>query len=326
MTVPLQPCLTSHLVLGCWAARIESDTPLPLDFLHDAFKQRAVRYPEHLLAGPEAQIRFLSCAPGHEAFACPVAEDAIEIAESTGEIRMATPLLRAQGSRRDGFLETVILLQPDAAPRAVLYAHLSIIVRRLLLWADLFYLHAGAIAWNGSATLFIGEKGAGKSTACLHLARAGAKLISEDHILIRKTGSDFVTSGSESVGRVTERTEQHLFSVPLPVEAEDFAGSLKKEFVLSEHFACAPAAEYPYHQILFPRVADRFAINRISKMEAALRLLADARQFFRFSQLSDCQPFLEFFLGMVAGRACYDLSLTPRLNDLDELVSFSQNG
>lgn len=326
MKMAPKPCLESCLVLGSWTARIESDTSLPLDFLHDAFKQRAIHNREALPASTQAHFRFVSCSPGDDSFAEPVADDAIETADAPGEISIATPLLRVHATRRNGFLEVIVRLKRDAAHRDVLYAHLSVALRRLLLWDGLFYLHAGAVAWNGFASLLIGEKGAGKSTACLHLARAGAKLVSEDHILIRKAGPGFLASGSESLGRVTPHTERHLFASPLPVPAEDFAGSVKKEFVLAEHFACAPAIDYPYRQIFFPRVADRFAIVRLSEMEAALRLLSNARQFFRFSNLTDCRPFFEFFLGMVAGRDCYDLSLTPRLNDLDELVSFSQNG
>jgi hypothetical protein len=326
MDMPLQPCLESRLVLGSWAARIDSDTTLPLDFLQDAFKQRAILNRAEFHASPQSQIHFISSPPDDDAFAEPVADDAIETTASPGEIHIATALLRVRGTQQNGSIEAIVRLKPNAAPGAVLNAHLSIAVRRLLLWAGLFYLHAGAIAWNGTASLLVGEKGGGKSTACLHLARAGAKLISEDHVLIRKVGPEFLASGSESVGRVTQRTEQHLFASPLTAPAEDFAGSLKKEFVLAEHFTCTPGVDYAYRQIFFPHVADRFAIVRLSEMEAALRLLSNARQFFRFSKLSDCQPVLEFFLGMVCRCDCYDLSLTPQLSGLDELVPFSQNG
>jgi hypothetical protein len=311
-----------YFVLGSWAAQVESEREAPLRFLLEAYKQGAVDRSGGVVPKPAAIFRFEDGDASHP----DIADDSIAITERPDGIEFATPLLSASARRRGGRVQARIVGRFDAVPYYVISAHLSVIVRRLLLWMDLFYLHAGAVEWNGAASLFVGEKGAGKSTSCMHLAKAGAQLISEDHILLRRRGADFLVSGSETVGRVTGRTEQHLFASALPMEAQDYAGSWKKEFSLSDHFRCAPRIDFAFHNIFFPRVGDRFALEPLSEMQAALRLFADARQFFRFHGASDYQRFLDFFTGMVAGKRAYLLTLTPNLGDLDQLVELLKHG
>ena len=85
-------------------------------------------------------------------------------------------------------------------------------------------------------SLFLGGKGAGKSTLCLALARAGATVLGEDHVLVRRAATawsgGFVVSGCDANMRLTAQTEEALLPQPPNGRKAWFGGVLKREFDL----------------------------------------------------------------------------------------------
>ena len=53
-------------------------------------------------------------------------------------------------------------------------------------------LHASAVAISGKAVAFIGDTGRGKSTIACYLTKAGHNLLTDDCLVVRRYGSDFV--------------------------------------------------------------------------------------------------------------------------------------
>ncbi|HYE73582.1 MAG TPA: hypothetical protein VEF04_09625, partial [Blastocatellia bacterium] len=122
--------------------------------------------------------------------------------------------------------------------------HLSFLVNYALFNSGRLYLHAGAVRFADRVRLFVGERGAGKSTVCLRLGQAGATVLSDDHVMIRKDDGNFFVSGCGELARVTEKTEGFLFNTPLNARANDYAGLLKKEFRIDEYFSAEPTRDY----------------------------------------------------------------------------------
>src|SRR5699024_9092648 len=108
-----------------------------------------------------------------------------------------------------------------------LCVHLAVVFHKILFLLDRIVLHAAAVRVAGRVALFIGDRGAGKTTTALALTRAGGTVLGEDHIILRRSGDGFVVSGCDERWRVDARTERHFFDNPLPLEAADYAGRMK---------------------------------------------------------------------------------------------------
>jgi hypothetical protein len=52
-------------------------------------------------------------------------------------------------------------------------------------------LHASAVSWNGKVSAFIGRSGAGKSTMAAACAAAGAKIVTDDCLVLRRSGHEW---------------------------------------------------------------------------------------------------------------------------------------
>lgn len=141
--------------------------------------------------------------------------------------------------------------RPHTLERVAWRVHVSVVFHKLLLLLGRLYLHAGAVRVQDSANAFVAEKWSGKSTICMWLGRAGATILSDDHIVIRQTDDTWKVSGCEQVARVTAATEATLFAKPLEMEARDFAGVMKKEFRVGDVFDALPYADVPLRRIFF---------------------------------------------------------------------------
>ncbi len=98
--------------------------------------------------------------------------------------RHAWPLARAR--RAEGATLQVCDpagLSPEQRLSVVFFA-----VSELLRRHGLFTVHAAAVERDGAALLIVGQPGAGKTTAMLSLLRAGWRLLSDDHPLLRDAG------------------------------------------------------------------------------------------------------------------------------------------
>lgn len=202
--------------------------------------------------------------------------------------------------------------------------HVSVVFHKLLLLLGRLYLHAGAVAIHDTASAFIAEKWSGKSTICMWLGRAGATILSDDHIVIRQTVNGVTVSGCEALARVTAATEAVLFPAPLQIEPRDFAGVMKKEFRVGELFPALPYADVPLRRIFFPHVGTKWQLTPLSRRAALTRLLGATSKSHRFSTADDYARHLDYFSKLVRAVEAFDLELSPDLNELNRLVAFLQ--
>jgi hypothetical protein len=215
----------------------------------------------------------------------------------------------------------IFIREPQYSPRAF-RDHLFVTLCKILFTYDRFYIHAGAVDFGGEVSMFVGPGSHGKSTICLRLAGEGATILSEDHVLLRRTGDRFWVSGCQDTARVTSKTERELFDTPLDHVPVDGPGGPKKEFQLAGHFRAAPYIDHLFGPVFFIRVGQRFHIQAITQRDAALRFIYMTRSFYRHNDVEDLDAYLSFFGDLVADHPCHDLELSPDLTALDQLVQF----
>ena len=201
----------------------------------------------------------------------------------------------------------------------VFRVHLSVVLHRLLLELGYLYLHAAAVSIRGRTHVFIGEKGAGKSTLSLALARMGGTVLADDHVLLQRGEPRYLVSGCEATSRVTAETEAYVFPIPLPLPARDFAGTPKKELLIGDHFAAAPYEAHTIDAVYFPIVGARLRLDRLSPQQATLDLLARTRRSFRPQGRGDVTALLDFWSGLCESAPAFALELPPNLERLDGL-------
>lgn len=202
------------------------------------------------------------------------------------------------------------------------HGHVFEIIHKILFMFDMLYVHAAAVERDGRVSAFIGDRGNGKSTICLRLAKEGAVIISDDHIVFRKKRGRFLISGCEETGRVTGKTEKAIFGKRLDAESKRFGGVLKKEVLLADFFECAHFKDFQIDDIFFTHIGEKFAVAPVSPVEAVLRLIECTKPFFRFNRAGDYADYLGFFSELAGKTRLYDLTLTRNLNDLDGLAAF----
>lgn len=112
---------------------------------------------------------------------------------ATGEVHVSWNdlfdfLVSADGSRIDVFSEAAAGVEP-------VYTYLiSQVISVALLAKEMESLHASAVARNGKAVVLIGESGFGKSTLTAALVRAGARLITDDLLVLRETTNGYIAA------------------------------------------------------------------------------------------------------------------------------------
>ena len=219
----------------------------------------------------------------------------------------------------------VALLKPHPS-HFELCVHLAVVLHKLLFLMDRVVLHAAAIRFAGRVSVFLGDRGAGKSTIALRLARAGGTVLGEDHLILRRCDEGFFVSGCDERSRLEPKTERYFFDEPLPVEPIDFDGRLKKEMPARALFCSQPYADERADLVFFARPAGVFRIERLSRRRALLELMSAAGRMQRFVDATDRGRFLALasdFMGTVTPHA---LSLSDDLRELDRLVRFLEDG
>lgn len=233
---------------------------------------------------------------------------------------LATEMLDASldRSRRPGAWRIVVRDGGHSAEER--RTHLSVATHRLLLAAGRVHVHAAAVSLDGRVSVFVGDRGAGKSTISLWLASQGGRILSDDHVILRRGGRRFWVSGCEETSRVTPTTEAFVFPAPLAIEAQDFSGSWKKEFSVAKFFPSVPYRDFPVHQIFFSRVGTGFRATPMPKQRAALELIEKTRRSFRFADAADYAEFLDYWTALSASVPTFQLELSPDLGELRLLV------
>ncbi|MEX1258780.1 MAG: hypothetical protein WEG36_14290 [Gemmatimonadota bacterium] len=207
-------------------------------------------------------------------------------------------------------------------PHFDLCVHLAVAFHKLLFLMDRVVLHGAAISVDDKVCLFLGDKGAGKSTIALKLARAGGTVLGEDHLILRRTGDGFVVSGCDERSRLTAKTEEFFFDDPLDIVPKDFAGTMKKEVPAGELFTSVPYTDGPVTHLFFPKVGNRLLPARLSRKELLLELMRATGKLQRFVDLADRTRFLELLAAFTPSVEGYRLELSEDLADLDDLVTF----
>jgi hypothetical protein len=261
--------------------------------------------------------------PAPTALAAP--PDGMAVArEAGGRLHLATDLLDLTVDPRRRPARWRVTFRGNGHPDDARRAHLALAAHRLLLAAGRVHVHAAAVRWAGRVHLFVGDRGAGKSTISLWLAMRGGLVLSDDHVLLRRAGGRFWVSGCEETSRVTAATEAFLFPRPLAIPATDFGGSLKKEFRLADVVPSAPYRDFPVHHLFFARVGTRFRVTPMRRQQAVLELIEKTRRSFRFADGTDQREFVDYWIGLAEGTPAFALELAPDLRQLDRLLPVLQ--
>ena len=236
-----------------------------------------------------------------------------------------TEVLRAEASLDERPVRMRIVVRQPGADRYELRVHFAAVLQKLFFLMDHVVLHAAAVRLDDRVHVFVGDKGAGKSTLCLGLARAGGTVLGEDHVILRRTPSGFLVSGGDERSRVTEQTEAHFFREPLPVPPKDFAGTPKKEIRMGDVVASRPYEDFPAHCLHFPWVTGRLELRPLKAQPALLRLMKYTGHFHRFAGGADQARFLGMLADFVAGVRTFELALSRDLGDLSRLATALRN-
>ena len=232
---------------------------------------------------------------------------------------VTTEVLRADLSLASAPIRIRLAVREPGISRFELRVHFAVVLNKILFLMDHVVLHAAAVLQHDRVHLFVGEKGAGKSTICLGLARAGGTVLGEDHVILRRSNPGFLVSGGDERSRLTEQTERHFFPELLAIPARDFAGTPKKEIRMGDFFSSRPYEDFPAHRLLFPSVSGRFDLRTLKAQPALLRLMKYTAQFQRFAGAADQARFLDMLAGFIATVDSFEVELSHELSDLERL-------
>jgi hypothetical protein len=274
---------------------------------------------------PDVEITFnepndrFSRQPGS---AVTVPEDGMVIVDAPPAQEVHTEALSIQLFRNESPVRILVaVLSPKMAERH-LKVHLAVALFKVFFLLDRLILHAAAVDFRGSVSLFVGGKGAGKSTTALQLARAGGTILAEDRVILHKADGRFFVSGCGEKSRITAKTERHFFSKPLQVEPRDVEGVLKKEFPAGRFFSSMPYRDYPPDRLFFNQVGSRLKITRLSRGAALVGLMRETKTWHRFTDAEDHRRHLSYLGACVEALPAFRLELSQDLTELDHLVAF----
>ena len=270
---------------------------------------------------PDFDFRIEPATAPSPTHAAPTGTNVMALGGTSDRPTIATDALGAELRLRSHPVEIRISVLRDDVPFPAMCVHFGVVLHKILFFLDRVILHGAAVRVGDEVCVFVGDKGAGKSTTSLALARAGGTVLGEDQIVLRRTDGRYLVSGGDERSRVTERTERHFFTEPLAVPARDFAGTMKKEIRMREFFRSEPFQDFPPNRLIFPKVTGTFQLRPLKAQFALLRMLAYNGHFQRFQGGADQKEFLDFLAGFIATVSCWELSLSNDLTELDRLAA-----
>jgi hypothetical protein len=248
-----------------------------------------------------------------------VEDPLVEELTSTGR-RLCTSISTLELDQRTLPARAALVMHPAGQDDAYVDHYVAMNVRALLRAFGRVQLHGAAVVAPERSALFLGDKGAGKSTIALAFGRAGAVVLADDQIMMRADDDQIRVSGVDGGLRVTEQTERHFFDEPLDATPRDFGGMLKKEVPLGDHVRARPNEDHALDALYFPRVDVEFAVVPLARTVALERVLAPLVPLHRFAGARDQFEFVRTMTRFVSTVEVYDLTLGTDLAELDVLV------
>lgn len=261
-------------------------------------------------------------APATAESAGPIEDDILRMEHGEGRVFLLSEMmtLALDRSVQPGRAE-ITVHAPEPANEELLEHCFAIYVHKLLQLLGIVRLHGGAVEIDGAAHVFLGDKGAGKSTIALALGRAGGLVLADDQIAIRRTGGGgMFVSGCDGRIRLTEQSERYFLDTPLAAEPQDFAGVPKKEVALADLVHALPYEDRAARCLYFPVVGHRFGVRPIPPREAAVRILGAIVPAHRFVDPGDRLDLVRLVTDFVEPLRCADLELSPDLGEIARLV------
>ena len=168
--------------------------------------------------------------------------------------------------------------------------HLKTVVPKLLALRGIRVLHAATVEMKDSLVVFSGRSGAGKTTSARAFAATGARLVSEDLLILAPgDGARGAMNGEPSIRRwITEKGDR-LAALP---EGEVDCRELDR---------CLEGEQLPLKRILLldagRRAGDRIYVEELPRPEAMIALLESA--FFASADASSWRSTFESLRGLV---------------------------
>ncbi len=201
------------------------------------------------------------------------------------------------------------------------HMYLVVLLNKIFFWMGYTRLHASAISLDGKGSIFIGDRGAGKSSICAYLAGRGGLVLADDDVMLHYDGNSCAVSGCDETMKFMDDAEKHLFG-RLDVPVADFGGIPKKEIVTAERFATEPYVNHGLDRIFYPRVGEGFAVKRMSSSQLVMRLMSTLVQANRFAGAQDPALTLGYVVDVADQVAAYELNLSRDFDGLDQLFGF----
>jgi hypothetical protein len=243
-----------------------------------------------------------------------------------GEYVVATDALTLRLFRGASPEMAYVFVRDGARGSDRLAVHLSVALHRMLFAMGRVYLHAAAVKLGDRTTVFAGAASAGKSTLSLRLGTAGATVLADDHVVVRRDTVGFLVSGCDHTARVTKKTEGFLFAEPLATPEIEVNGVVKREVSIRDLAASEPFVDAVPGRLAFVRLGERLSISAVSRGAAVTELLAMTRRSHRFAGPADYVAHLEFFSGFVEALETFAIELSPDLRELDRVVEWARHG
>lgn len=197
---------------------------------------------------------------------------------------------------------------------------LTVPLYKALLYLGFLHLHAAAVEFYGHVNVFMGGRGAGKTSLSLAFASAGAVILGEDGVVFRQLADRFVVSGAHGILRVLPDTEAHFFTQPLNIAPQFFGGREKKELSVADRFTALPNVDRPVDRLFFPRVGRELRVHPLSRSETVFRLIETIRDDHRFGDAHESREMLQYVSALAHDLPAFDVELSPRLGDLNGFV------
>jgi hypothetical protein len=247
-------------------------------------------------------------------------DDALSLESSGDQERLTTSITELVIERCSKPVRARLTVAPHGQDPEFVAHYIVVNIRALLRRLGYVQLHGAAATIDGRTVVLLGDKGAGKSTLSLAIGRAGGTVLADDQLVLH-VGDAVTISGVDGGLRLTAETERHFFTAPLAHEAQDFAGTLKKEVPLGDYVDAAPVTEAEPTACYFPRVGGRVEVVPIGRAVAVTRLLEALVPLHRFAGASDQLAFVRMITAFVGSVEVYDLTLSPDLTALDDVVA-----